>query len=168
MYVGVDAPHQEVSPVTPIKVMIVDDSAVVRGLVARWIEEEAGLEVVARHANGRLAVEDIVRSAPDIVLLDIEMPVMDGLEALPLLLEARRETRVLMVSTLTRRNAEISLKALSLGALDYVPEPTAIARSPSRSIFAARSSARSRCLAGRVPIGPANAIRCEARPMPGR
>lgn len=123
MYAAVDAPHQEVSPATPIKVMIVDDSAVVRGLVARWIEEEAGLEVVARHANGRLAVEDIVRSAPDIVLLDIEMPVMDGLEALPLLLEARRETRVLMVSTLTRRNAEISLKALSLGALDYVPKP---------------------------------------------
>jgi len=55
----------------PIRVMIVDDSAVVRGLVARWIEEESGLEVVARHANGRLAVEDVARSAPDIVLLDI-------------------------------------------------------------------------------------------------
>jgi two-component system, chemotaxis family, protein-glutamate methylesterase/glutaminase len=78
---------------------------------------------VARHANGRLAVDDVARSAPDIVLLDIEMPVMDGLEALPLLFEARPETRVLMVSTLTRRNAEISLKALALGALDYVPKP---------------------------------------------
>jgi two-component system chemotaxis response regulator CheB len=103
--------------------MIVDDSAVVRGLVARWVDEESGLVVVARHANGRLAVDDIVRSAPDIVLLDIEMPVMDGLEALPLLLDARPETRVLMVSTLTRRNAEISFKALALGALDYVPKP---------------------------------------------
>jgi len=103
--------------------MIVDDSAVVRGLVARWIEEESGLEVVARHANGRLAVEDVARSAPDIVLLDIEMPVMDGLEALPLLLQARPELRVLMVSTLTRRNAEISFKALALGALDYIPKP---------------------------------------------
>jgi two-component system chemotaxis response regulator CheB len=103
--------------------MIVDDSAVVRGLVSRWIEEEPGLEVVARHANGRLAVEDVVRSAPDIVLLDIEMPVMDGLEALPLLLRERPELRVLMVSTLTKRNAEISFKALALGALDYVPKP---------------------------------------------
>jgi two-component system chemotaxis response regulator CheB len=110
-------------PAKPIRVMIVDDSAVVRGLVSRWIEEEPGLEVVSRHANGQLAVDNVARSAPDIVLLDIEMPVMDGLEALPLLLEARPELRVLMVSTLTRRNAEISFKALALGALDYVPKP---------------------------------------------
>ena len=105
------------------EVMVVDDSAVVRGLVSRWIEEEPGLEVVARHANGKLAVEDVARSAPDIVLLDIEMPVMDGLEALPLLLKARPGMRVLMVSTLTKRNAEISFKALALGAIDYVPKP---------------------------------------------
>jgi two-component system chemotaxis response regulator CheB len=105
--------------------MVVDDSAVVRGLVARWLEEEPGpgIEVVARHANGRLAVEDVVRSAPDVILLDIEMPVMDGLQALPLLLAARPEARVLMVSTLTQRNAEISFKAMALGALDYVAKP---------------------------------------------
>ncbi len=107
----------------PIRVMIVDDSAVVRGLVSRWIEEEPGIEVVARHANGKLAVADVARSAPDLVLLDVEMPVMDGLEALPLLLKARPGVRVLMVSTLTKRNAEISFKALSLGALDYLPKP---------------------------------------------
>ena len=107
----------------PVKVMIVDDSAVVRGLVARWVEEEPGLNVVARHSNGKLAVEDVIRSAPDVILLDIDMPVMDGLEALPLLLRARPEVKVLMVSTLTKRNAEISFKAMSLGALDYVPKP---------------------------------------------
>ncbi|HZP08808.1 MAG TPA: chemotaxis response regulator protein-glutamate methylesterase [Methyloceanibacter sp.] len=107
----------------PIRVMIVDDSAVVRGLVSRWLEETPGIDVVARHANGKLAVADVARSAPDIVLLDVEMPVMDGLEALPLLLEARPSLKVLMVSTLTRRNAEISFKALSLGAIDYVPKP---------------------------------------------
>jgi CheY-like chemotaxis protein len=73
--------------------MIVDDSAVVRGLVARWMEEEPGLEVVARHANGRMAVDDIARSAPDIVLLDIEMPVMNGLEALAAAGGATRDTR---------------------------------------------------------------------------
>jgi two-component system chemotaxis response regulator CheB len=123
MHAPVPAPDLTELPAKPIKVMIVDDSAVVRGLVSRWIEEEPGLEVVARHANGKLAVEDVERSAPDIVLLDIEMPVMDGLEALPLLLEARPDLRALMVSTLTRRNAEISFKALALGALDYVPKP---------------------------------------------
>ncbi len=107
----------------PIRVMIVDDSAVLRGLVSRWIEEEPGVVVVARHANGKLAVADVAHSAPDIILLDVEMPVMDGLEALPLLLKACPGVRVLMVSTLTKRNAEISFKALSLGALDYLPKP---------------------------------------------
>jgi two-component system chemotaxis response regulator CheB len=107
----------------PIKVMIVDDSAVVRGLVARWLAEEPGLEVVARHSNGKCALDDLADSNPDVILLDIEMPVMDGLETLPHLLRARPGTRVIMVSTLTKRNAEISFKALSLGALDYIPKP---------------------------------------------
>jgi two-component system chemotaxis response regulator CheB len=123
MYASEIAPDQPALSERPIRVMVVDDSAVVRGLVSRWIGEEPGLEVVARHPNGKLAVEDVARSAPDIVLLDIEMPVMDGLEALPLLLRARPGMRVLMVSTLTKRNAEISFKALSLGAIDYVPKP---------------------------------------------
>jgi two-component system chemotaxis response regulator CheB len=123
MHAPATSPGLATHPAKPIRVMIVDDSAVVRGLVSRWIEEEPGLEVVSRHANGKLAVDDVARSTPDIVLLDIEMPVMDGLEALPLLLQAQPELRVLMVSTLTRRNAEISFKALALGALDYVPKP---------------------------------------------
>jgi two-component system, chemotaxis family, protein-glutamate methylesterase/glutaminase len=123
MHAAVEAPDRPALPTKPVRVMIVDDSAVVRGLVSRWIEKESGLEVVARHANGRLAVDNLVRSAPDIVLLDIEMPVMDGLEALPLLLQTRPDLRVLMVSTLTKRNAELSFKALALGALDYVPKP---------------------------------------------
>jgi two-component system, chemotaxis family, protein-glutamate methylesterase/glutaminase len=76
MYASEIAPSQPALSERPIRVMVVDDSAVVRGLVSRWIEEEPGLEVVARHPNGKFAVEDVVRSAPDIVLLDIEMPVM--------------------------------------------------------------------------------------------
>jgi len=123
VYASEITPSQPVLSERPIRVMVVDDSAVVRGLVSRWVNEEPGLKVVARHANGKLAVEDVVRSAPDIVLLDIEMPVMDGLEALPLLLRARPGLRVLMVSTLTKRNAEISFKALALGAIDYLPKP---------------------------------------------
>jgi CheY-like chemotaxis protein len=130
MYAAVEAPGQASPSATPIKVMIVDDSAVVRGPDSRWVEEEAGLEVVSRHANGRLAVDDIAQSAPDIVLLDIEMPEMDGLQALPLLLAARPGTRVLMVSTLTRRNAEISFKALALWSM--CSSRTRIGRSPPR------------------------------------
>lgn len=107
----------------PVRVMVVDDSVVVRGLIGRWIDEDPALAVVASHRNGKLAVEDVARSNPDVVVLDVEMPEMDGITALPLLLKAKPGLVVVMASTLTRRNAEISLKCLSLGAADYVPKP---------------------------------------------
>jgi len=107
----------------PLRVMIVDDAVVVRGLVSRWIDEEPGLKTVASLRNGREAVDQLLRYNPDVVLLDIDMPDLDGLEALPLLLEKKRDLVVIMSSTLTRRNAEVSLKALSLGAADYIPKP---------------------------------------------
>ncbi len=103
--------------------MVVDDSVVIRGLIGRWVDSDPALAVVASHRNGRVAVEDLERSNPDVVVLDIEMPEMDGLTALPLMLKKKRDLTVVMASTLTRRNAEISLKALSLGAQDYVPKP---------------------------------------------
>ena len=108
----------------PIRVMVVDDSAVVRALIARTLEGEADIAVVASAANGKFAVNTAKRQPLDIIVLDIEMPVMDGLTALPLLLEASPGTKVLMASTLTARNASISLKALAAGASDYVPKPT--------------------------------------------
>jgi len=103
--------------------MVVDDSAVIRGLVKRWIEETDGVEVAGSCANGRQAVETAGKVKPHVVILDIEMPEMDGLEALPGILAASPNTKVIMASTLTLRNADISLKALSLGATDYVPKP---------------------------------------------
>jgi two-component system chemotaxis response regulator CheB len=107
----------------PIRVMIVDDAVVVRGLVSRWIEEEPGLAVVASLRTGRDAVAQIERVNPDVVVLDVEMPDLDGISALPILLEKKRDLVVIMASTVTRRNAEISLRALALGAADYVPKP---------------------------------------------
>jgi two-component system, chemotaxis family, protein-glutamate methylesterase/glutaminase len=106
----------------PIRVMIVDDAVVVRGLVSRWVEEE-GFHVVASLRTGRDAVNQIERANPDVVILDVEMPELDGIAALPLLLEKKRDLVVIMASTVTRRNAEISLRALALGAADYVPKP---------------------------------------------
>jgi two-component system chemotaxis response regulator CheB len=107
-----------------IRVMIVDDAVVVRGLFARWVEAEPDLELVASLRSAREAVAKIESADPDVVLLDIEMPDLDGLAALPLLLAKKRDLIVIMASTLTRRNAEISLKAMSLGATDYIPKPT--------------------------------------------
>ncbi len=106
-----------------IRVMVVDDAVVVRGLVSRWIEEEPGLELAASLRTGRDAVAQVERANPDVVVLDVDMPELDGISALPLLLEKKRDLVVIMASTLTRRNAEISLRALSLGAADYVPKP---------------------------------------------
>ncbi len=107
----------------PIRVMIVDDAIVVRGLVGKWLEEEADFAVVAKHRNGKDAVDDVVRADPDVVLLDIEMPVMDGMTALQKMLALKPGLCVIMASTLTKRNAEISMKALKLGAMDYLPKP---------------------------------------------
>jgi len=106
-----------------IKVMIVDDSVVIRGLIGRWLQALPDMEIVARCRNGQDAVNTIARVQADVVVLDIEMPVMDGLTALPKILEAAPDTQVLMASTLTHRNAGISIKALTLGAVDYVPKP---------------------------------------------
>jgi two-component system, chemotaxis family, protein-glutamate methylesterase/glutaminase len=107
---------------SPTRVMVVDDSVVIRGLTSRWLEE-AGYTVVATASNGRIAVEQIERARPDIVLLDIEMPEMDGITALPLLLAKCPRVSVIVISTLTQRNAHISLKCLSLGAVDYLAKP---------------------------------------------
>ncbi len=107
----------------PIRVMVVDDSVVVRGLVSRWIEAAPDLEFVGKFSNGLLAVEGVIAADPDVIVLDIEMPVMSGLEALPKILKNLPTAKVIMASTLTQRNADISLKALSLGAADYCPKP---------------------------------------------
>ena len=107
----------------PIRVMVVDDAVVVRGMIARWIEAEPDMQIVASLRGGREAIEQVERRSPDVVILDVTMPDIDGITALPRLLEKKRDLVVLMASTLTRRNAEISLRALSLGAADYIPKP---------------------------------------------
>jgi two-component system, chemotaxis family, protein-glutamate methylesterase/glutaminase len=107
----------------PIRVMVVDDAVVVRGMIARWIEAEPDMEIVASLGGGHDAIEQVERRNPDVVILDVTMPDIDGITALPRLLEKKRDLVVIMASSLTRRNAEISLRALSLGAADYIPKP---------------------------------------------
>jgi two-component system chemotaxis response regulator CheB len=117
-----------------IRVMIADDAVVVRGLFARWIDAEPDLQVVATVRTGREALDRLAHADPDVVVLDVDMPELDGLAALPLLLQKKRDLTIIMASTLTRRNAEVSLKALSLGATDYIPKPqTAVAIDPTSS-----------------------------------
>ena len=108
----------------PIAVMVVDDSAVIRGLIRRWLEEAPDIAVVATASDGETALRTAASARPDVLLLDIEMPKLDGLSALPRLLKADPELKVIMSSTLTLRNADISLRAMSLGAADYLAKPT--------------------------------------------
>ena len=103
--------------------MVVDDSVVIRGLISRWIGAEPDMMVAASLRTGLEAVQQLERINPDVAVLDIEMPELDGISALPQLLAKKRDLIIIMASTLTRRNAEISFKALSLGASDYIPKP---------------------------------------------
>jgi len=123
MQMAAAARDATIAPAQPIRVMLVDDAAVVRALLVSWLDSEPDMQVVASLRNGREAIEQLQAIAPDVVILDITMPDMDGIAALPQLLNKKRDLIVLMVSTLTRRNAEISLKALSLGAADYIAKP---------------------------------------------
>ena len=118
-------PSPAVAPVA--RVMVCDDSLVIRGAIARMLEADPAIRVVARVANGQAAIDELKRTQVDVVVLDIEMPVMDGITALPLLLRADPRLRVIVASTLTTRGADIALHALRLGAADYLPKPSAIA-----------------------------------------
>ncbi|WP_428484317.1 protein-glutamate methylesterase/protein-glutamine glutaminase [Rhodopila sp.] len=111
---------------TAARVMICDDSLVIRAAIARILEADPAIQVVAKVANGRAAVEEIGRTPVDVVVLDIEMPILDGIAALPLLLRADPGVRIIMASTLTTRGAGIALRALRLGAADYLPKPSTI------------------------------------------
>ena len=117
----------------PIRVMLVDDSMVARTALRRALAGAPGVEIVASIGDGRTAIETVAQAQPDVLLLDIAMPVMDGIEALPHLLRRRPGLKVIVVSTLSRRNAEISLAALKAGAIDVMLKPSA---SDSASEFA--------------------------------
>lgn len=110
-----------------IRVLVVDDSAVIRGLITQLLESDPEIAVVGSVGNGQMAINTLRRTSVDVAVLDIEMPVMDGLSALPLMLQAAPDLKIIMASTLTKRNAQISLKALSAGAADYVAKPTSTA-----------------------------------------
>jgi two-component system, chemotaxis family, protein-glutamate methylesterase/glutaminase len=153
----------------PTRVMVVDDSALVRGLWARLIDVEADLRVVASAWNGRAALDILRRKQVDVVLLDIEMPEMDGLSALPLILEEHPGTQVIMASTLTARGAEVTVKALSLGAADYVTKPQASGGGHDMKAVGSELIQKIRALSGRSrpsaeTASPAGAVATSWKP----
>lgn len=118
---------------TKIRVMLVDDSPIIRGMNARILDKMPSVEIVASVSNGQMAVKRMEQGGIDVIVLDIEMPVMDGLTAIPLLLERDKNVKILMSSTLTQHGAEVSMRALQLGAADFIPKPTNIASVDGRN-----------------------------------
>jgi two-component system chemotaxis response regulator CheB len=107
-----------------IKVLIADDSSAVRGVLSKVIAAEPRLELIGAASNGAIAVDKATRLDPDVIVLDIEMPVMTGLEAVVEIRKVLPTTPIIMFSTLTENGADITLEALSKGASDYATKPT--------------------------------------------
>ncbi|NQU70357.1 MAG: chemotaxis response regulator protein-glutamate methylesterase [Rhodospirillales bacterium] len=118
-----------------IRVMVVDDSAVIRGIIRRTLDVDPSISVVASVANGQHAIDSLARHPVDVIVLDIEMPVMDGMTALPKLLQANPDLKIIMASTLTQSNASVSLEALKNGAADYIPKPSSNSEIHNTSSF---------------------------------
>jgi two-component system chemotaxis response regulator CheB len=108
----------------PIRILVVDDSLVVRKMLSDILSKDSDLTVVGSASDGRIALAKVEQLNPDLVTLDIEMPVMNGLEMLRELRKSHRHLPVIMFSTLTERGAAITIEALSLGASDYVAKPS--------------------------------------------
>lgn len=110
----------------PIRVLLVDDSATIRSLLSTTLGADAELRVVGAAVNGRMGVDMVAADPPDIVLLDVEMPVMDGLAALREIRRIQPKLPVLMFSSLTERGAKATLDALLAGANDYAAKPAGL------------------------------------------
>ncbi|MFV3076443.1 protein-glutamate methylesterase/protein-glutamine glutaminase [Niveispirillum fermenti] len=131
----------------PYRVMVVDDSAVIRGLLTRSLEGDPEIKVVASVANGQMAINTLQRQMIDVIVLDIEMPVLDGLSALPHLLAVDPHVKIVMASTLTAKNADISLRALKAGAADYIPKPSSTRELTSADDFKRELTGKVKALA---------------------
>ena len=144
-----------------IRVLVVDDLVVVGVLIAlAWTR--TAIEVVATAAHGELALSELRRNPAEVVVLDIEMPVMDGLTALDYILKQFPAVRVIMASALTLRNAEIGMKALQRGASDYISKPDGGLANAEE--FKRELVSKVKALGGR-PRGPASPQPVARRPV---
>jgi two-component system chemotaxis response regulator CheB len=161
----------EITPKSqPIKIMIADDSAVIRGLLTRWLSSDAELMIVGTVNDGQSAIDRIGDWSPDIAILDIEMPVMSGLESLPKLLAQNPKLKVIMVSALTTKGANVTLRALELGASDYIPKPEASAVGGAEA-FRLELISKIKALCNRSPkprFAPAPSVPFTPAPLPSQ
>lgn len=140
-----------------IRVMLVDDSAVIRGFVTKILESQPDIEIVASCQNGQAAVSAISGADPDVIILDVEMPIMDGLTAIPELLAKKPCVPIIMCSTLTTKNGATTLKAMSLGAMDCIAKPTSTQEIYGQDEFRTVLLSKIRLITAGIPRKPAPA-----------
>jgi two-component system chemotaxis response regulator CheB len=157
--------NTEVQAANPIRVLVVDDSAIMRGALSRKIEADPRFKVVDTAANGRDGVAKALRYKPDVVTLDVDMPIMNGLDALKAIIR-EGHSQVIMVSAQTEAGAAITLEALDIGAIDFIPKSrgtehihekllaAASARSPRRKSSASKPSLVRPAAIARSATGP--------------
>lgn len=139
----------------PLRLLIVDDSALIRKVLANLFADEPLVEVVGKARDGLEAVEMARTLKPDVITLDVEMPGLSGLDAIPLILADRR-VPIVMISTHTREGAEVTLEALERGAVDFVPKPERNQLGQireSRDLIVSRVIAAARCRVKRPSSG---------------
>jgi two-component system chemotaxis response regulator CheB len=106
-----------------VRALVVDDSVVIRRMLTEILSSDPAIEVAGTASNGKLAIQKLTQVQPDVVIMDVEMPEMTGLEALPIVRKSHPKLPVIMFSTLTTRGGAATLDALALGATDYVAKP---------------------------------------------
>jgi two-component system chemotaxis response regulator CheB len=160
-----------------VRILVADDAVVVRRMLSDALSSDPMLEVVGAAANGRIALAKIPQVNPDVVVLDVEMPEMDGLEALAGIRKTYPMLPVIMFSTLTQRGAASTLDALALGANDYVTKPANVGGAaqaiaaireqlvPKIKLFCARAAGFELSAAGVPPIAPSIKPRITPRPV---
>lgn len=118
---------------TPLRVLVVDDTIIYRKIVSDMLNTMPGIEVVGVAHNGKIALDKIKLLKPDLITLDIEMPVVNGIELLELLKKQNIDVGVVMLSTLTAKGSDMTLKALELGAFDFILKPQSTSSSDNIS-----------------------------------
>jgi two-component system chemotaxis response regulator CheB len=144
-----------------IRVLIVDDSSVIRKVVTEALASDAQIEVVGTAINGRAAIQQVDRLKPDAVTMDVEMPEMDGIEAVRQIRRTQPRLPIVMFSTLTERGASATLDALAAGASDYVTKP-----SNTRSFEQSKASIREQLIPKLKALAGTRRMAGPSRPIP--
>lgn len=153
-----------------VRVLVVDDSVVARRIITEILQSAADVEVAGVAASGSIALQKISQIVPDVVLLDVEMPEMNGIEAVTRIRASWPRLPVIMCSSLTERGADITLRAIAAGASDYVAKPSSLGAAGGLAAFGADLLAKVRTLGGArvVESGPPPPLKPRAAALRGR